>query len=128
MTKEQQIKNYITNRFNNMTYEEYYDLCYGTGILSVLDEALSKYDANCELNDDEVVKLAEYCGNKSNEFYNKQFDKYALIKIMRVTNTESGYELSDETDYNDWTVAEAVKDFQSKYDNCDFQLTAIKED
>ena len=73
MTKEQQIKNYITNRFNNMTYDEYEDMCFGMGTLSVLDEALSEYDADCELNDDEVAKLAEYCGSESDKFYNKHF-------------------------------------------------------
>lgn len=79
MTKEQQIKNYITHRFNNMTYDEY--MCCGTGTLSVLDEAIGKYDADCELNDDEVAKLAEYCIKESTEF-GKRFAMYQLSQEL----------------------------------------------
>lgn len=54
--------------------------------------------------------------------------KYSLIKITRVINTDLGYVLTDETEYYDCTLNDAIEDFQSDNDNCDFQLTAIKED
>jgi hypothetical protein len=79
ITKEQQIKNYITDRFNNMTYDEYEDMCCGTGTLDVLDEALSKYDADCELNDDEVAKLTEYCIKESTAFS----ERYAMYQLSQ---------------------------------------------
>lgn len=53
---------------------------------------------------------------------------YSLIKIARVINTDLGYMLIDETEYYDCTINDAVEDFQSNNDNCNFQLTAIKED
>lgn len=81
MTKEQAIKNYITNSFNNMTYDEYECLCCGTGTLGILDEAISGYDADCELNDDEVTKLAEYCIKESTEF-GKRFAMYQLSQEL----------------------------------------------
>lgn len=79
MTKEQQIKNYITNRFSNMTYDEYEYMCYGTGTLSLLDEAISKYDVDCELNDNEVAMLAEYCNKEATEFGKR----YAMYQISQ---------------------------------------------
>jgi hypothetical protein len=81
MTKEQQIKNYITHRFNNMTYDEYEYMCCGTGTLGVCDEALSEYDAGCELNDDEVAALAEYCNKESTEF-GKRFAMYQMSQEL----------------------------------------------
>lgn len=62
------IKNYITHRFNNMTYDEYEDMCYGTGTLGVCDEAIEKYDVDCELNESEIAELVEYCDKESTQF------------------------------------------------------------
>lgn len=81
MTKEQQIKNYITNRFNDMTYDEYEDMCCGTGTLGVCDEAIAKYDADGELDDDEAAKLAEYCIKESTKF-GKRFAMYQLSQEL----------------------------------------------
>lgn len=81
MTKEQQIKNYITDRFNNMTYNEYEDMCCGTGTLGVCDEAISEYDADCKLNGDEVATLAEYCIEESTEF-GKRFAMYQVSQEL----------------------------------------------
>lgn len=71
MNKEQliqNIKDFIDTSFNVMTYDEYENLCYGTGTLSVLDNALSQYDSDCTLDDNDVAMLAKYCCDKSNEF------------------------------------------------------------
>lgn len=54
--------------------------------------------------------------------------KYSLIRIARVINTDLGYVLTDEMEYYDCTINNAIEDFQREYGNCDFQLTAIKED
>lgn len=88
MTKEQQIKNYITNRFNSMTYDEYEYMCCGTGTLSVLDEALNECDVDCELNDDEVATLAEHC-NKESAAFGKRFAMYQMSQELADTITSA---------------------------------------
>lgn len=71
MNKEQMIQNikdFIDTSFKIMTYDEYENMCYGTGTLSVLDNALSQHDSDCTLDDNDVAMLAKYCCDKSNEF------------------------------------------------------------
>lgn len=79
MTKEQQIKNYITNRFHSMTYDEYETTCCGTGTLGVCDEAIAKYDTNRELDDATINELAKYCCDEDDKFARR----YAIYEIAQ---------------------------------------------
>ena len=63
--KIQSIKDFIDARFNTMTNDEFEDMCYGAGTLSVLDEALAKYDVDNTLDENDISELADYCCNKS---------------------------------------------------------------
>lgn len=84
MNKEQTIQNikdFIDTSFNCMTYDEYENLCYGTGTLSVLDNALSQHDSDCTLDDNDVAMLAKYCRNKSNEF-GKRFSIHQISQEL----------------------------------------------
>lgn len=138
-------KQHITTRFMNMTRDEFADLSAGDGTLSVVDETLDMLPIAYEVSNPEVKQIVEefdetdieelvqHCTALSDVLYNHfsvtpMNAKYSLIKIKRVVNTDLGYVLTDETDYYDYPINDAIEEFQSNHDNCNFQLTAIKED
>ena len=137
-------KQHITTRFINMTRDEFADLSAGDGTISIVDEILDKLasvygDINPEVkqiveefDETDIEELVQHCTALSDVLYNHfsvtpMNAKYSLIKITRVVNTDLGYVLTDETDYYDYPIDDAIEEFQSNHDNCDFQLTAIKE-
>ena len=69
--KIQSIKDFIDERFNTMTNDEFENLCNGDGTLSVFDEALNEYDVDNTLDENDISELADYCCNKSDEVYKK---------------------------------------------------------
>lgn len=56
---------YIKDRFDNMTNEEYQNLCYGDGLLSVVDEAIEQFNVEFE----DVVQVFNYCSKPKFEFH-----------------------------------------------------------
>lgn len=84
MNKEQTIQNikdFIDTSFKIMTYNEYENMCCGTGTLSVLDNALIQHDSDCTLDDNDVAMLAKYCCDKSDEF-GKQFTIHQISQDL----------------------------------------------
>lgn len=65
MTKLDNIRNYIAQRFQDMTQDESENLAAGDGTLSVLDDALEKFDSECQVTRDQISELAEFCTSKA---------------------------------------------------------------
>lgn len=74
-TKERMIraiKNYINERFDDMTYDEFDALRADDAATSVRDEALSYFELNC----DEFFELTEYCNAAFNNVYEKYYKHF----------------------------------------------------
>lgn len=74
---------YIKNRFNNMSNEEYENLCYGDGLLSVADEAIEQF--NVEFDDIE----------RAYDYYSKpkfQFHRFRLNAAQTLETANQLYE------------------------------------
>lgn len=129
MTKLNNIRNYIAQRFNNMTQDEFENLAAGDGTLSVLDDALEKFDSEGQVTTDQINELAEFCTSKSikfciiediketlSDFTVDQFNAYQycvdnnplklLRNICRKHDPDFEVTFEDDEDITDFYVAE----------------------
>jgi hypothetical protein len=77
MRNFEQIKDYITNRFANMTQNEFEDLAFGAGTLSILDdECVAKFGLDLSaISETECEQLYKHCQTQSNLAFNRFYEQ-----------------------------------------------------
>ena len=64
------ITNYIDERFNNMTTDEFADLQAGDGTLSILDNIIKEYEEQgYTFNCHEIEMFSDYISEKTDKYY-----------------------------------------------------------
>jgi hypothetical protein len=113
------ITNYINERFDEMTTDEFADLQAGDGTMSILDGIIENYERQGYMfNCHEIEMFADYIGDKTSEYYAAhEFDN-----ISTARRVELGKYFMDIASQ----FAEACKDNDIDYDDQDEWLEWLR--
>lgn len=118
---------YIKNRFNNMSNEEYENLCYGDGLLSVADEAIEQF--NVEFDD--IERVYNYYSKPRFQFHRFKLSMSQTREtanqlhetISQFTNTHEARHFNSYEEYRHHIIGK-LKFFVDLYSECGDEDTA----
>ena len=127
-----EIKNFITGQIENMTYDEYENLCYCGGLLSIRDDAVRNAISVYRKLIPDGQQIVDEFDSETWKDILRHFNKHLSIFIYH--NGISGYkcfrlnsqtgELLDECDYYNYFRQQAIDMFCFEFD-CDESKVVI---